>query len=626
MSLRTENFFAAKSSRTEGIQPVNSPLEKPKLFSSSPAQNSDEDKNKIFTFYSDGTIKSVSQTDENGRIKQEKFFDTKGKAEVIRDYDYDDANALKCIGEYNLKKGKKFIKIVDNNGNLIQTIQRDNITDYSIKKTYTNNVLTSQLDSDGNSVKYYSDGKLKSKTTPKGSEEYDKNGNILIRYTIDGQNKKSERFSPEGTLESVEEWEGEEKITEKVRRKDGKMVPILETRPTEYGFIRIQRKAYNGEVISAEIHDRGNIKKINYKKNKKSWVEFDQKATADGYIKNEYSQDGKLTNRIIKAKNTTTEEIYHEGELINTMVRKNGKLQYFNNQTDEKTTKTVKNGKETTTYYYNAEGKIENEIITEKDKKRTIHYNENGEIAYIKEQAPGVNIVKVNIDGKMEELVNASHKKISANHYQSVVNGTSYDIKYTDDSVEIINNNTRKTKHIDLERLLRKIAPKDRAKYIETLKNLNGEILTDLSVEVTSLSKTERKSYDGIYEYDFDNVSVEENAQTLTHELGHAIDWTLSINTSSVKRNDGLVKNFSEERLNYFEKGGDTIDFNDDSPYTNRFYATVNEHEMFAETYTMLTMGENNSMDTILQYFPKTMMSVKKHLEAIRKMEDNERH
>lgn len=59
---------------------------------------------------------------------------------------------------------------------------------------------------------------------------------------------------------------------------------------------------------------------------------------------------------------------------------------------------------------------------------------------------------------------------------------------------------------------------------------------------------------------------------------------------------------------------------------TNSVYATANEKEMFAECYTLMMLGDCQSKEHILKYFPETFKAAQTMLAEIRAKSDDERY
>ncbi len=219
--------------------------------------------------------------------------------------------------------------------------------------------------------------------------------------------------------------------------------------------------------------------------------------------------------------------------------------------------------------------------------------------------------------------------------------GKEYDVKVGDYDIKV-NNNVVKIEgdiikikgnnediELDLDKLTYYLDKEDTSEYKAILKQLPAEVLIDMYHEATIVDDTEYFYYnynaagrfspkeDNIattYRYEYNNSKM----TTLVHELGHAMDNT--------RNNSKLGKySFEEKYYGTFIKelaaSGLEYDGSDD-----KLYCIKNIHEMFAECYTLLMLGDCQSKDCILKHFPETLENVKKHIEWIREQKQEVRH
>ena len=209
-----------------------------------------------------------------------------------------------------------------------------------------------------------------------------------------------------------------------------------------------------------------------------------------------------------------------------------------------------------------------------------------------------------------------------------------YDENGNDKSIKITDTKTGKEKFLYLNKFTQNYNDEDKRKIIDALKDVPPEALMDLNTEVTGFL-SEGSNAAGGYVYMNDSVYINPDhisAETIIHELGHAIDATYNNNYNllSTKNNSELQKIFENELKQYKKIGPvatTSIDINGDPSTTKAPYCTTNLQEMFAECYTTLMLGyTTNSGDIINQHFPLTMAAIKKIIQNTRTLPDNIRH
>ena len=156
--------------------------------------------------------------------------------------------------------------------------------------------------------------------------------------------------------------------------------------------------------------------------------------------------------------------------------------------------------------------------------------------------------------------------------------------------------------------------------------------MEDISIELNHItSKSDRiapgDNFDGIYLGESDSVVTNVNElTTFVHELGHSIDCGLNYRYSSETTEFNSI--FEEELAAYIAAGFtqhvSKAGYKRKDSTSN--YATHNVHEMFAECYTLLMLGDCQSKDVILAHFPKCLKAAEELLKEIRKRSNEERH
>lgn len=228
-------------------------------------------------------------------------------------------------------------------------------------------------------------------------------------------------------------------------------------------------------------------------------------------------------------------------------------------------------------------------------------------------------------------LLNNSQKfrVIDENHFQSVENGETYDIQFSEDKIVVKKDNG--------ETVELKIDDPNAKTYIHSnivplLKNLPGSILMD--IDKVSLSEIGV----GINNVDPDNahfdpnnniVSMSENVFAngkefvLLHELGHMKDLN---SKDRIANNQELVKIFNDEFVD-FSRNQSSMEADAISYLTTRVAGHGGLEEMVAETNAFLY--SNNKWDAVeqrgqylQQYFPKSFAKITELLKDF-KPKDN---
>ena len=242
--------------------------------------------------------------------------------------------------------------------------------------------------------------------------------------------------------------------------------------------------------------------------------------------------------------------------------------------------------------------------------------------------------------------------------------GEPYFIKLDGEILTIKNQKTGKVSKIDFTKLLSDCNEWEYARLKKLItENIPGEVLEDMSVELTKINVAsdmnllkDNPDFEaaGVYHSKDDSICltsleiysisaadfitedtiIKAFVDTIVHETGHALDYNGYLYNSP--SSEGKFKEIFEKELENYKKSGkaqfkykqefrETTEFKDGKIDSNTAYATANVHAMFAECYTLLMTGDNQSKDHILKYFPKTLKAAADLIREIRQKSDNER-
>ena len=223
--------------------------------------------------------------------------------------------------------------------------------------------------------------------------------------------------------------------------------------------------------------------------------------------------------------------------------------------------------------------------------------------------------------------------------------GDEFSVTQDGDIITVTNISTGKKHQLNLDKLTARVDADMRVQLKQIIQGLPGEVLEDLCIEMDRM--TSEDTYDGyngwyshgeksdlfkIFLNGTDVINIRNITQnTLVHELGHAVDYNGFIsNTSTIGENENFQKTTKKEMENYLAKGNKCYDSGDiNSQYSvDKYYnyCTANAREMFAECYTLLMLGNCNSKNCILTYFPETLKAVEQHLQYVRSLPESKRH
>ena len=274
-------------------------------------------------------------------------------------------------------------------------------------------------------------------------------------------------------------------------------------------------------------------------------------------------------------------------------------------------------------------------------------YNENGDIKFSRRIASKVNTnqnsseITLFRDGKAYKFTSSVSEPDENGIIHSECNGKHFQTKFSDDTVTVENLTDGKTTSLDLNKLFKECTDEEKKEFIEKLKSVNGQVLFDIAAEVDDIEHSNKSLYintrnlifkvfsenhriGGAYSAFTNDIFVTEN--TLEHELGHALDATISedklplqIARFSSNKNEKFQQAFEKE-LENFEKIAE--EKNIDKPY-----ATKTSLEFIAESYAMLMTGDSQADGglTMLEYFPESFIEAAKHIEWVRTLPANKR-
>ena len=288
--------------------------------------------------------------------------------------------------------------------------------------------------------------------------------------------------------------------------------------------------------------------------------------------------------------------------------------------------------------------------------------------------------VKAEFIKKFRDFTNKEFKITTPHRVaQNPTGGDKYSIDLKGDILTVKNQRTGKISKIDFNNILSECSEFEKARLKKLItEKMSPGVLEDLAVEVRKIKVQPEYEDDyasdametaGTYHDDNDYICIRaveiydlENKmligilddkasdkldevliETLTHEIGHAVDYNGYIFNTNSSAGGKFYEAFKKE-LEKYQKAGKEIfnpddkDFKIESDYkfneetgdlethSNSVYATRNEIEMFAECYTIIMLGDCQSKEHIQKYFPETLKAVKNLLAEIRQLSPAKRH
>ena len=214
--------------------------------------------------------------------------------------------------------------------------------------------------------------------------------------------------------------------------------------------------------------------------------------------------------------------------------------------------------------------------------------------------------------------------------------GGLYDIEFSGLDVTVKNQSTGKTHKLNLYLLLDNMSDKEIVNFLLYIQKQPGEVLEDLAIEMDDiLSPTGRDMHvrdnqafvaGGYYSPSSDSMVT--SSGSLVHELGHAVDYSGKINTSSTANNKKFMATFKKELENYKKAGNVQFNYDDEKTWKSGDeynYCTANERELFAESYKLAMTGNCRSKNVITKYFPETFKLALEIIKETRQKSDLER-
>lgn len=230
---------------------------------------------------------------------------------------------------------------------------------------------------------------------------------------------------------------------------------------------------------------------------------------------------------------------------------------------------------------------------------------------------------------------NPSQQLKNKNKYH---NGNEFYITKKGNSLGITNRSNFRVTIVDFDKILKNIPQFMKKDMINFLQQLPAEVLEDLSREGIRIKFDSEDHGDSAAYYRVANNTINlqfdyiHDAETLVHELGHAIDFKGFLNLNSNGDFNNNYKTIFEKEMAIYKKNGGKVNEQHKSLFNSKTtnskegaYCTTNETEMFAECYTLLMLGDCHSKDTIITHFPNTLKVVKNILEKTRKLPVNMR-
>jgi len=226
-------------------------------------------------------------------------------------------------------------------------------------------------------------------------------------------------------------------------------------------------------------------------------------------------------------------------------------------------------------------------------------------------------------------------KKLDDNHYQSVENGITYDIEYTQGKIIVKNSNREMTEipiidHNLLSTYEEMLVDIDNFPHgvsdeiIQSVKKLDGSTLMSINkfgLKLLCISRDAAHKNNAQYNMLMHSILVSPERQNsdfiLQHELGHYVDYSNDIHS-----NKELLEIYNQER-DALVKNGSYQEFEEMAYFTS--FNHINEGgaitEMIAETHALLSSSNGwdmiESRSALLQqYFPKTFAKIAQLLTA----------
>ncbi|MDR1168627.1 MAG: hypothetical protein LBK53_07060 [Heliobacteriaceae bacterium] len=198
--------------------------------------------------------------------------------------------------------------------------------------------------------------------------------------------------------------------------------------------------------------------------------------------------------------------------------------------------------------------------------------------------------------------------------------GDVYDVEADGDIITV--KSAQREFVLNLEEVLsNKISCENRMNLKDIIRNLPGEVLEDLYIELKRVNHTPQSVLNagcaGIFLPWNNKLFTDAKTGNLVHELGHALDFHNNYKCSYTNKE---LKAVYKKELAAYKTAGHARYTDDVSNY-----ATKNIFEMVAESYALMMTGDCYSKECIETHFKETFRLVKEHIADIRKLPDRHR-
>jgi len=220
-----------------------------------------------------------------------------------------------------------------------------------------------------------------------------------------------------------------------------------------------------------------------------------------------------------------------------------------------------------------------------------------------------------------------------------------YDVVFDGNQVSIYNKTTNKTSKIDIDKIFKDSERKfDKLAIISIMQKLPGEILEFIANEKISLislydnaskkmqdtfKKRGLAAFSGLYRNDIEQIIVDASANTIVHEVGHAVDYmvdsiVLSDRTPVIRKAfwDGLERYKADGYpVHSLIKSENTAD--SEKP---DYYFSTNPQECWSRVFELLYLGHCDGQEILEKYWGEFIELEKAYIQLVQNAPDNLRH
>ncbi len=222
----------------------------------------------------------------------------------------------------------------------------------------------------------------------------------------------------------------------------------------------------------------------------------------------------------------------------------------------------------------------------------------------------------INKNGNKKTIKRTYIREKSDDVATSTINGKEYKISGLNSDILIITDGKKEVK-LDLNKLTEGQTAEGKKKLKEYIKNLSGDILINLSLEINKLNfSTFEGSRDGYFDNEDESIglSLWNNEITTLHELGHSLDSHVGGDYSC---QFGFENTYNNEKNNI-----PNIAFGNEIEHSAYFLVDRNnsgdpnrpKREIFAESYALINNMEISNINTqqflLMRAFQQTMQYV----------------